>query len=301
MVHATKNAMRRYGVMYALLLPGLLYFVIFKYVPMVYIAAAFKDYNVLRGLWESPWIGWQNFETFFNGVYAGQIIGNTLLISAYKLIFSFPAPIILALMLNAVTSNGFKRTIQTLTYLPHFLSWVVIYGLLVAFLAPGSGLVNQLFNTFGLERISFLTESGMIRSLIVTTDIWQSVGWGAIIYLASLAGIDPSLYEAAKVDGASRWRQLWHITLPGIRNVIILLLVLRLSAILDVGFDQIFIMLNPLNQENADVIETWVYRVGMQEGRIGLATAVGLFKSIIGFVLVLGANKMAKKFDGQIW
>ncbi|OAS14587.1 ABC transporter permease [Paenibacillus oryzisoli] len=300
-MHRTMNLLRRYGVMYALLIPGLLYFAVFKYVPMVYIAAAFKNYNILQGLWESPWVGWQNFQLFFDGVYFKQIIGNTILISFYKLVFSFPAPIILALMLNAVTSTGFKRTIQTLTYLPHFLSWVIIYGLLVAFLAPGTGLVNQLLTTFHLDRISFLTESGLIRTLIVTTDIWQSVGWGAIIYLAALTGIDPSLYEAATMDGASQSRQLWHITLPGIRNVIILMLVLRLSAILDVGFDQIFIMLNPLNQEKADVIETWVYRVGLQEGRIGLATAVGLFKSIIGFVLVLGANRIAKKFDGQIW
>ncbi|OCT13094.1 polysaccharide ABC transporter ATP-binding protein [Paenibacillus pectinilyticus] len=297
----TINLLRRYGVMYALLLPGLLYFAVFKYVPMVYIVAAFKNYNVLQGLGDSPWVGWQNFQLFFDGVYFKQIIGNTIIISFYKLIFSFPAPIILALMLNAVTSPGFKRTIQTLTYLPHFLSWVIIYGLLVAFLAPGSGLVNQLLTAFHLDRISFLTESGLIRTLIVSTDIWQSVGWGAIIYLAALTGIDPSQYEAATMDGASQTRQLWHITLPGIRNVIILMLVLRLSAILDVGFDQIFIMLNPLNQEKADVIETWVYRVGLQEGRVGLATAVGLFKSVIGFVLVLGANRIAKKFDGQIW
>ncbi|MGO4499923.1 ABC transporter permease [Paenibacillus sp. 2RAB27] len=300
-MHRTMNLLRRYGVMYTLLIPGLLYFAVFKYVPMVYIAAAFKNYNVLQGLWESPWVGWQNFQLFFDGVYFKQIIGNTILISFYKLVFSFPAPIILALMLNAVTGAGFKRTIQTLTYLPHFLSWVIIYGLLVAFLAPGTGLVNQLLTAFHLDRISFLTESGLIRTLIVTTDIWQSVGWGAIIYLAALTGIDPSLYEAATMDGASQSRQLWHITLPGIRNVIILMLVLRLSAILDVGFDQIFIMLNPLNQEKADVVETWVYRVGLQEGRIGLATAVGLFKSVIGFVLVLGANRIAKKFDGQIW
>jgi putative aldouronate transport system permease protein len=300
MAHIVRQT-RRNKIMYALLLPGLLYFAVFKYVPMMYIAAAFKNFNVLQGLWESPWVGWQNFQLFFDGVYFYQLIGNTLLISLYKLVFSFPAPIILALMLNAVTSNGFKRTIQTLTYLPHFLSWVIIYGLLVAFLAPGTGLVNQLLTALHLDRISFLTEPDLIRSLIVGSDIWQSVGWGAIIYMAALTGIDPSLYEAATVDGASRWRQLWNITLPGIRNVIILMLILRLSAILDVGFDQIYIMLNPLNQEKADVIETWVYRVGLQEGRIGLATAVGLFKSVIGFVLVLGANRLAKRFDGQIW
>lgn len=293
--------LRRHRIMYALLLPGLLYFALFKYVPMLYIVVAFKNYNALKGLGGSPWVGWQNFRLFFEGVYFSQIIGNTVLISFYKLAFSFPAPIVLALMLNAVTSNGFKRAIQTLTYLPHFLSWVIIYGLLVAFLAPGSGLVNQLLTAFHLERISFLMEPHWIRPLIVASDIWQSVGWGAIIYLAALTGIDPSLYEAATVDGASKWRQLWSITLPGIRNVIVLMLILRLSAILDVGFDQIYIMMNPLNQEKADVIETWVYRVGLQEGRLGLATAVGLFKSVIGFALVFGANRIAKRFDGQMW
>lgn len=300
MAPAIRN-LKKHKVMYALLIPGLIYFTIFKYVPMLYLLAAFKQVNIVGGIWDSPWVGWQNFREFFDGVYFGEILTNTLLISLYKLVFVFPAPIALALMLNEVRVKWFKRTIQTLTYLPHFLSWVVIYGLMLAFLAPGDGVVNQVLKENGLAPISFLTESSWIRPLLVSSDIWQSVGWGAIIYLAALTGIDPSLYEAARVDGASRWKQMLHITLPGIRNVIILMFVLRLSTILDVGFDQVFMMSNALNQDKSDVIETWVYRVGIQELRIGLATAVGLFKSVIGLILVVAANRVAKRFDGQVW
>lgn len=295
------RTVRKHAVMYALLVPGMLYFVVFKYIPMVYMVAAFKEINIVKGLWDSPWAGWNNFKIFFQGVYFSQIIGNTLLISFYKIVFVFPAPILLAVMLNEVKTGWFKKMIQTLTYLPHFLSWVVIYGLMVAFLAPGEGLVNQWLRDMGMSSISFLSEESWIRPLLVSSDMWQGIGWGAIIYLAALAGIDPSLYEAAKVDGASKWRQLWHVTLPGIRTVIMLMFILRISHIMDVGFDQIFMMMNPLNQSKADVIETWVYRVGLQEMRFGLATAVGLFKSVIGFVLVFFANRVAKRFDGQIW
>ncbi|MFD0717361.1 ABC transporter permease [Paenibacillus sp. GCM10027626] len=300
-MQALLSTVRKHAVMYALLVPGMLYFVMFKYIPMVYMVAAFKEINIVKGLWDSPWVGWDNFKLFFQGVYFSQIIGNTLLISFYKIVFVFPAPILLAIMLNEVRTGWFKKMIQTLTYLPHFLSWVVIYGLMVAFLAPGEGLVNQWLRDIGMPSISFLSEESWIRPLLVSSDMWQGVGWGAIIYLAALAGIDPSLYEAATVDGASKWKQLWHVTLPGIRNVIILMFILRISHIMDVGFDQIFMMMNPLNQSKADVIETWVYRVGLQEMRFGLATAVGLFKSVIGFVLVFAANRIAKRFDGQIW
>ncbi|HEY0828652.1 MAG TPA: ABC transporter permease subunit [Bacilli bacterium] len=287
--------------LYLFLVPGIIYFTLFKYVPMSGIVIAFKQFNLIDGIWNSPWVGFGNFIRFFEGVYFWQIMGNTLVISFYKLIFAFPAPIILALMLNEVRIAWFKRMIQTVTYLPHFISWVIIYGLLIVFMAPGDGLINGILKEWDLPAISFLTEPSMIRTLLVTTDIWQSAGWGAIIYLAALAGVDPSLYEAAVVDGASKWRQLWHITLPGIRTVIMLMLILRLSHILDVGFDQVFMMSNALNRENSDIIDTWVYRVGLQELQFGIATAVGMFKSIIGFALVLGANQLAKRFDGQIW
>lgn len=295
------SRLKRYKILYLLLLPELIYFIVFKYMPMLGILVAFKKYNLSLGFWKSEWVGLSNFSSFVHGVYFWDIMGNTLLISFYKLLFGFSAPIILALLLNEVAVGWFKRVIQTITYLPHFISWVIAYGLMIALLSPGDGLVNLLLKQYGLQPIAFLTEASWIRPLIVSSDIWKEVGWGAILYLAALAGIDSHLYEAARMDGASKWRQLWHITLPGIRNVIIIMLILRLSTILDAGFDQIFMMANTFNQEKADILDTWVYRQGLERMQIGLATAVGLFKSVIGFVLVVAANRMAKKFDGQIW
>ncbi|MDF2924625.1 MAG: sugar transporter ATPase [Paenibacillaceae bacterium] len=291
----------KYKVLYLLLLPELLYLFIFKYAPMAGIIVAFKQYNLTLGFFDSPWAGLDNFRAFINGVYFRDILLNTVLISLYKLVFGFSAPIILALMLNEVRISWFKRTIQTITYLPHFISWVIAYGLMAALLSPGSGLVNVLLKQYGFEPVAFLTDPDWGRTLVVLSDIWKEVGWGAILYLAALAGVSPSLYEAARMDGASRLRQLWHITLPGIRNVILVLLILRMGSILDAGFDQIFIISNSFNQEKVDIIDTWVYRQGIERLQIGLATAVGVFKSLIGTVLVLTSNQIAKKFDGQIW
>ncbi|MEK8129121.1 ABC transporter permease subunit [Paenibacillus filicis] len=284
-----------------LLFPALIYFAVFKYIPMAGIIIAFKNYNMVLGLWDSPWVGLQNFRDFINGVYFWDIMGNTIIISLYKLLFGFSAPVVLALLLNEVSAQGFKRVVQTITYLPHFLSWVIVYGLMVALLAPGDGLINVLMKENGLTPVSFLTEPAWGRPLLILSEIWKDIGWGAILYLAALAGIDPSLYEAARMDGASKWRQLWHVTLPGISGVIILMLILKLSHILDAGFDQVFMFANTFNQEKVDIIDTWVYREGLERLRIGLATAVGMFKAIIGFALVLITNKLAKKFDGQIW
>lgn len=293
--------LRRHKVMYLLLLPGLLYFAVFKYVPMLGLTLAFKKYNVMLGLLDSPWVGLDNFRRFTQGVYFRDLLENTVLISLYKLAFGFSAPIALALMLNEIGSRWFKRTVQTITYLPHFLSWVIVYGLMVALLAPGEGVVNLLLRKQGFESISFLTSPEWARFLVVASDVWKGIGWGAILYLAALAGIDPSLYEAARMDGAAKWRQIWHVTLPGIRNVIIIMLIISLSQILDAGFDQIFMMANVFNQEKIDIIDTWVYREGLQRLQMGLATAVGMFKSVIGLALVIGANRIAKKMDGQIW
>lgn len=296
-----KRTIQKHKVMYALLFPALVYFAVFKYIPMAGIIIAFKNYNLALGLWDSPWVGLKNFKDFINGVYFWDIMRNTIIISLYKLLFGFSAPIVLALLLNEVYTQWFKKIVQTITYLPHFLSWVIVYGLMVALLAPGDGLFNMILKENGIQPISFLTEPAWGRLLIILSEIWKDIGWGAILYLAALAGIDPSLYEAARIDGASKWRQLWHVTLPGIRGVIILMLILKLSHILDAGFDQIFMFANSFNQEKIDIIDTWVYREGLERLKIGLATAVGLFKAIIGFILVLAANKLAKKFDGQIW
>jgi putative aldouronate transport system permease protein len=268
---------------------------------MIGIIISFQDYNLLLGVFDSPWVGLQNFYDFITGVYFWDIMENTIAISLYKIFFGFLTPVLLALMLNEVRVEWYKRSVQTITYLPHFISWVIAYGLMVALFAPGDGLVNQIMKSYGLSPISFLTEVDWIRPLIVLSDIWKDTGFGAIIYLAALSGIDPSLYEAAKIDGASKWRQTWHVTLPGIRNTMIILLIIQISRILDAGFDQIFMMVNVFNQEKGDIIDTWVYRVGLERMEIGLATAVGLFKSVVGFVLVIGANKLAKKFDGQVW
>lgn len=265
------------------------------------IIVAFKQYNLTLGFFDSPWVGLANFKAFIDGVYFKDILLNTIFISFYKLIFGFAAPILLALLLNEVRVSWFKRSVQTITYLPHFISWVIAYGLMVALLAPGSGLVNALLKQYGFDSIAFLTDPDWARMMIVASDIWKEVGWGAILYLAALTGISPSLYEAARMDGASKLRQLWHITLPGIRNVILILLILRMGSILDAGFDQIFIFANSFNQEKADIIDTWVYRQGIERLQIGLATAVGVFKSVIGTILVVFANQLAKKFDGQIW
>ncbi|MBD0379737.1 sugar ABC transporter permease [Paenibacillus sp. WST5] len=291
----------KFRLLYLLLIPELIYFIIFKYVPMAGIIVAFKQYNLSLGFFDSPWIGFDNFKNFINGVYFRDILLNTILISLYKLVFGFSAPIVLALMLNEIRMVWFKRTVQTITYLPHFISWIIAYGLMVALFAPGSGLFNALLKQYGFDAIPFLTDPAWARTMIVASDIWKEAGWGAILYLAALVGIDPSLYEASRIDGANRWRQMWHITLPGIRNVIFILLILRMGSILDAGFDQIFIFVNSFNQEKADIIDTWVYRQGIERMQIGLATAVGVFKSVIGTVLVLLSNQLAKRFDGQIW
>ncbi|MFK7697691.1 ABC transporter permease [Paenibacillus sp. HJGM_3] len=295
------RAFLRFKMLYLLLIPGMLYFTVFKYVPMAGIVIAFKNYNLALGIWDSPWVGWKNFKDFITGVYFWDIMGNTILISLYKLVFGFPAPIVLALLLNEVRQHWFKRFVQTITYMPHFLSWVIVYGLLVALFAPGEGFVNLLLKPYGIGPIAFMTEPEWARFMIVSSDVWKEIGWGAILYLAALAGIDPSLYEAARIDGASKWRQLWHVTLPGIRTVMVMLLIIKLSHILDAGFDQIFMMANAFNSEKIDILDTWVYREGLERLKIGLATAVGLFKAVIGFILVVLANQLAKKFDGQIW
>ncbi|MEK4237112.1 ABC transporter permease [Paenibacillus sp. FSL H7-0714] len=292
---------QRYKFIYLLLTPTLVYFFVFKYIPMLGIVVAFKQFSFGLGLWDSPWVGLDNFKNFIQGVYFWDIMENTIVISFYKLLFGFTAPIGLALMLNEVRSNWFKKTIQTITYMPHFISWVIAYGLMISLFSPGGGLVNLLLKEYGFEPIAFLNDVNWIRPLIIASDIWKEAGWGAILYLAALAGINPSLYEAARMDGASKLRQLWHVTLPGIRNVIIILLIIKLGQVLDAGFDQIFMLLNSFNAEKADIIDTWVYREGLERMQIGLATAVGVFKSVIGLILVLGANKLAKKFDGQIW
>jgi putative aldouronate transport system permease protein len=285
--------------LYLLMVPGLLFFLIFKYLPMWGVIIAFQDYSPFRGIFGSEWVGLKHFVTLFNYDKFWLIFRNTILISFYNLIFFFPAPIILALLLNEIRAQFFKRFVQTVIYVPHFVSWVVVAGMTYLLLGTQSGLVNEIIKTNGGEALSFLTTPEWFRGMIVTQSVWKEAGWGTIIFLAALSGVDPQLYEAAIVDGAGRWRQMWHVTLPAIRNTIFILLILRLGHVLDVGFEHIFLMLNSTVNEVGDVFETYVYREGLVGGKFSYTTAVGLFKSVIGLVLVVVANWLTKKYGGE--
>ncbi|MBB6732946.1 ABC transporter permease subunit [Cohnella zeiphila] len=293
----------RFRAFYVMLLPGLIYYVLFKYLPMYGVIIAFKDFNMSSGIlhsaWAHPWN--KHFLTFLHSPYFSQLLTNTVLISVYKLLFGMVPPIAMALLLNECRVKWFRSLIQTLTYMPHFLSWVIIYGILLALLSQSSGLVNQWIKDIGGETIPFLTSTSYFRSILVSSEIWQNLGWGAIIYLAAIAGIDPTLYEAARADGAGRLRMIWHVTLPGIRTVIIMLFILNLGHLLDAGFEQIYIMYNIQVYPVADILDTWVFRTGLQQLNFSLASAVGLFKAAIGLVLVLGSNRIARIWGEGIW
>jgi putative aldouronate transport system permease protein len=296
------RSIRSYWDLYLIMLPGILYFLIYKYLPMWGVVIAFQNYSVFSGIWGSEWVGWLHFKTMFMSDDFYKIFRNTLLISIYKLVWGFPGPIILAIMLNEIRHMMYKRSIQTLVYLPHFLSWVILGGIMINVLSPSSGMVNKLIEMLGFEPIFFLVSEDWFRTVIVASDIWKEVGWGAIIYLAAIAGIDPQLYEAAIMDGAGKWKQIVHITIPSMMSVIVILFLLRLGHVLDVGFEQIFVLYNSLVYDVADVIETYVYRTGIQQAKFSFTTAVGLFKAVIGLVLVALANKGAKKLGQEgIW
>lgn len=284
--------------LYLLMLPGILYFLVYKYVPMLGLVIAFKDYNPFQGIWGSPWAGFKHFQTIFSNKDVIQIIWNTLSISFLQILFAFPVPIVLALMLNEARSQTFKRLIQSVVYLPHFLSWVVVAGITVIFLRS-EGLINKVLEFMGLPDIPFLTDPHFFQPLIILQVIWKEAGWGTIIFLAALAGVNPQLYEAATMDGAGRFKQMWHITLPALKSTIILLFILRLGSVLDTGFEQIFLMLNPFNMPVGNVLDTFVYFKGIQQADYGFATAVGLFKGVVGLILVVIANRLAKKFGEE--
>ncbi|MEK8126590.1 sugar ABC transporter permease [Paenibacillus filicis] len=282
--------------LYAMAIPGLLYFLVFKYLPMWGLLIAFQDYQPTLGMLHSKWVGLKHFERFFFDAAFLRLFTNTIILALYNLVFFFPLPIVMALLLNEIRKEAFKRTIQTIVYVPHFVSWVVVVGITYIFFTTEGGIVNDLLAAVGLPKIDFLLSTDWFRTMIVSQVVWKETGWGTIIFLAALAGVDQQLYEAATIDGAGRMRQLWHITLPAIRSVIVILLILRLGSFLDTGFEQIFLMLNSMNREVGDVFDTYVYDVGIQQGQFSYSTAVGLFKSLIGLVLVVSANRLAKKF-----
>ncbi|WP_240415813.1 ABC transporter permease [Paenibacillus periandrae] len=285
--------------LYLLALPGILYIIIFKYVPMWGIVIAFQDYSPYRGVMNSAWVGFEHFNRFFSNPDFMLLFRNTMAINMLNLVFYFPLPILVALLLNEVVGNKFKKTVQSIVYLPHFLSWVIIVGITILMLSRSDGVINNMIVALGFPKVDFLTNPNLFWGLLTVQSIWKEAGWGTIIFLAAMAGLDPQLYEAARMDGAKRLRQMWHITLPGIRNVILILLILRIGNIMDVGFEQVYLMKNGAVSEVGDVFDTYVYRLGIQQGQFSFSTAVGLFKSVIGLVLVLIANSLTRRFGEE--
>lgn len=289
-----KSAWRNWQ-LYALTLPVIAYFIIFKYGPMYGVQIAFKEFIASRGIWDSPWVGFDHFERFFKSYYFERLIRNTLEIGLYELVVGFPVPIILALMINEVRNSKFKKTVQTVTYAPHFLSIVVTVGMIFIFLHPVDGMINRVITWFGGEPISFMMEPGWFKSIYVLSGVWQQMGWSSIIYIAALAGIDPALHEAARVDGASRLQRIWHVNLPGIAPTIVILLILNVGNIMAVGYEKILLMQNDLNLEASDVISTYVYRSGILDAQYSFSVAVDLFNAIINCVLLVLVNYASKK------
>ena len=293
----TYKEIKRHSSVYALLVIPLIYYIIFRYVPIWNGQIAFRDFMPLDGVMGSKWVGMQNFQTFLKSFYFLELLRNTLFYSFGKLLISVPAAIILAVTLFECTKPKFAKIVQTLAYLPHFLSWVIMYGILMVLLAPGDGIVNDIIKYFGGEPVAFLTNTKSFPWIVILSDAWKEMGWSAIIFIAALIGIDPTLFEAAMVEGVSARQRVWYITLPSIRPVIVMVVLLRLGTILDAGFNQMFMLYSPSVYSVADIIDTWVYRQGLLNFQFGLATAVGIFKGIIGLLLVVTSNWMVRKIS----
>jgi putative aldouronate transport system permease protein len=297
-----RKAFRRHWQLYLIVIPPLLYFLIFKYIPMVHAVIAFKDYNVVQGIWGSPWVGFKHFRLFFENPVFWRLLRNTMYLSLYALAVGFPIPILLALCLNEIGNMFFKRSVQLVTYAPYFISTVVMVSMIILVLAPRLGIANRLLVQFGFDPINFLGQPHMFRSIYVWSDVWQNAGYAAIIYLAALAGIDPTLYEAAKVDGASRLQKIWYIDLPGLMPTALIILILAVGSIMAVGFEKVFLLQNPLNLGQSEVIATYVYKVGLLNANFSFATAVGLFNSVINLTLLVLVNGIAKRVAGtSLW
>jgi putative aldouronate transport system permease protein len=287
--------------LYMMLTPVLLYFIIFHYFPMYGSIIAFKDFNPRLGIGGSAWVGLEHFKDFFGGMYFWRVLKNTLMISLYDLIFGFPAPLILALLLNEVKNTLFKRSVQTITYLPHFISLVIICGMIKDF-TSSDGVINDIIAFFGGERVTMLLEPSFFRTIFVSSNIWQHIGWGTIIYLAALSAIDLEQYEACKIDGGGRWKQMLHVTLPGLLPVFVILLILDIGRIMSVGFEKVILLYNPTTYVTADVISSYVYRIGLQDFQFSFSSAVGLFNSVINFALVIGSNWISRKLNNTgLW
>lgn len=291
------DELHRNSILYIISVPIILYFILFCYLPMFGLVIAFKDYSVARGVLGSPWVGLEHFKSFFKSVYFIRVLRNTLLISFYDLLFGFPAPVIFALLINEIKCQKFKKTVQTITYLPHFISLVVICGIIMDFFSS-TGIITQLITKLGGAKINYIGSADYFRSIYVATNIWQSIGWNSIIYLAALTGIDSQLYEAAAIDGAGKLRQTWDITIPGIMPTIIILLIMRVGQILNVGYEKIILLYSPATYETADVISSFIYRRGLQEAnQYSYSAAVGMFSSITNLIVLITANAISNKIS----
>ncbi|EWH22572.1 ABC transporter permease [Bacillus haynesii] len=285
--------------LYLMILPGLIYFLLFKYVPMWGIVIAFQDYQPFLGITGSEWVGFKHFERLFTEPTFFMLLKNTLILFFLNLVVFFPIPIILALLLNEVRVALFKKFVQTLIYIPHFMSWVIVVSLSFVLLTVDGGLINEIIAYFGGEKINFLLNESWFRPMYILQVIWREAGWSTIIYLAAITAVDPQLYEAAKMDGANRLRRMWHVTLPAIRSVIVVLLILKIGDTLELGFEHVYLLLNATNREVAEIFDTYVYTAGLKQGQFSYSTAVGLFKAAVGLILVVFANRMAKKFGEE--
>ncbi len=290
------SAWKKEWPLHLMIWPGLLVVLVYSYGPMFGFAIAFQKYNLALGIWKSEWIGWDNFDYLFHYPNIGRVVWNTLSISVMKIVVGQLAPIVTALLLNEVRKAVFKRAVQTMIYLPYFLSWVILGGIMIDLLSPSEGIVNQFIAWLGFERIFFLANNDWFPFVLVFSDVWKEFGFHTIVYLAALTAISPALYEAAVVDGAGRFKQTWHITLPGILPIVILLATLSLGQVVNAGFDQVFNLYSPVVYESGDIIDTLVYRLGLLDFQFGLATAVGLLKSIVGFVLIVISYVLAYRF-----
>ncbi|KAB8137451.1 sugar ABC transporter permease [Gracilibacillus oryzae] len=296
---ATIRKMARNWELYLFLLPTITYFIIFKYVPMYGLQIAFKDFIAVDGIWGSPWVGFEHFIRFFESYQFWNLLSNSLLINLYQLLFAFPIPIIFALMLNQVTRSRFKKLVQTVTYAPHFISVVVLVGMIFIFLSPSNGFINNIIQLFGGEPIYFMGSESWFKTVFVGSEIWQTTGWSAIIFLAALSSVDPQLHEAAIVDGASKLQRIIHIDIPGILPVIMIMLILEIGNFVTLGYQKVLLMQNDLNIASSEVVQTYVYKSGLLNTQFSYAAAIGLFENVINFVLLIMMNQLAKKFKQQ--
>ncbi|QTH43639.1 sugar ABC transporter permease [Cohnella sp. LGH] len=299
--HAYKR-IKRHWQLYAVIVLPILYLIIFKYIPMAGVLIAFKDYNVVQGIWGSPWAGFKYFDQFLDSPNFWQYMKNTLGISLYGLVVGFPAPILLALALNEVRNGFFKKSVQLITYAPYFISTVIMVSILILTLSPNVGIISKLFQSLGVENTNFMGMPGLFKSIYVWSDVWQYTGYGAIIYIAALAGVNPELYESAKVDGASRIQKMINIDIPSLIPVSTILLILNLGNVMKLGFEKVYLMQNPLNLQTSEIISTYVYKVGLLSSSFSFSTAIGLFNSVINLILLVSVNFLARKLSSNsLW